>query len=95
MECRSFQIYWFRVKSLNAFFRLFISKVAWVERILETPSTGATAHAPERKPSQSEDLFSAHNFDITINLDIPAPGTGTNRETDTTCLAFRLLVIRI
>lgn len=39
------------------------------------PLAGAAPHPPERKP-QSEDLFSAHNFDITINLDIPAPGTG-------------------
>lgn len=40
------------------------------------PLAGAAPHPPEGKPSQSEDLFSAHNFDITINLDIPAPGTG-------------------
>ena len=43
------------------------------------PLTGQAAAALERKPSQSEDLFSAHNFDITINLDLPAPGTGTVR----------------
>lgn len=40
------------------------------------PLAGAAPYPPEGKPSQSEDLFSAHNFDITINLDIPAPGTG-------------------
>ncbi|XP_015751507.1 PREDICTED: RNA polymerase-associated protein RTF1 homolog [Acropora digitifera] len=28
----------------------------------------------EGKPSHSDDLFSAHNFDITINLNIPTPG---------------------
>ena len=44
--------------------------------MLDTPVDGNRAQAPEGKPSQSEDLFSAHNFDITINLDIPAPGTG-------------------
>ncbi|KAJ7371034.1 RNA polymerase-associated protein rtf1 [Desmophyllum pertusum] len=45
------------------------------DRMLDTPVDGNRAQAPEGKPSQSEDLFSAHNFDITINLDIPAPGT--------------------
>ena len=49
--------------------------------LLATPLAGAAAgghgtSAIERKPSHSEDLFSAHNFDITINLNIPAPGAG-------------------
>ena len=47
-----------------------------VEALLTAPLGSQAAAALERKPSQSEDLFSAHNFDITINLDIPAPGTG-------------------
>lgn len=42
--------------------------------MLAAPLAGQGAAVLERKPSQSEDLFSAHNFDITINLDIPAPG---------------------
>ncbi|KAL9954513.1 hypothetical protein ACROYT_G042062 [Oculina patagonica] len=46
-----------------------------VDTMLQEPVAVAGAQAPERKPSQSEDLFSAHDFDITINLDIPAPGT--------------------
>lgn len=46
-----------------------------VEALLTAPLGSQAAAALERKPSQSEDLFSAHNFDITINLDIPAPGT--------------------
>ncbi|XP_068682593.1 RNA polymerase-associated protein RTF1 homolog isoform X2 [Montipora foliosa] len=51
-----------------------------VAALLATPLAGAAAagghgtSAIERKPSHSEDLFSAHNFDITINLNIPAPG---------------------
>jgi len=44
-----------------------------VEGMLAAPLAGQGAAVLERKPSQSEDLFSAHNFDITINLDIPAP----------------------
>ena len=47
-----------------------------IERLSQMPLAGAAPYPPEGKPSQSEDLFSAHNFDITINLDIPAPGTG-------------------
>ena len=50
-----------------------------VEALLTAPLGSQAAAALERKPSQSEDLFSAHNFDITINLDIPAPGTGNMR----------------
>lgn len=46
-----------------------------IERLSQIPPAGAAHQPPDRKPSQSEDLFSAHNFDITINLDIPAPGT--------------------
>nr|XP_058951031.1 RNA polymerase-associated protein RTF1 homolog [Pocillopora verrucosa] len=49
--------------------------VSDIERLSQMPLAGAAPHPPEGKPSQSEDLFSAHNFDITINLDIPAPGT--------------------
>ena len=56
--------------------RHFLLQVSDVENLLAPSSAGEGAAAIERKPSQSEDLFSAHNFDITINLDIPAPGTG-------------------
>lgn len=49
--------------------------VSDVGTLLATPIAEQGAHVLERKPSQSEDLFSAHNFDITINLDMPAPGT--------------------
>jgi len=52
----------------------FLSQVPDVEGMLAAPLAGQGAAVLERKPSQSEDLFSAHNFDITINLDIPAPG---------------------
>ncbi|XP_032241645.2 RNA polymerase-associated protein RTF1 homolog [Nematostella vectensis] len=39
---------------------------------LDTPHfTDDTPIPPDRKTSQPEDLFSAHNFDITINLDFP------------------------
>lgn len=48
--------------------------VADVDRVLQVPEAATGAQVLEGKPSQSEDLFSAHNFDITINLDMPAPG---------------------
>ena len=41
----------------------------------QTPDVEALLTAPLGS-QRSEDLFSAHNFDITINLDIPAPGKG-------------------
>ena len=37
---------------------------------------GSKTPSLEGKPSHSDDLFSAHNFDITINLNIPTPGAG-------------------
>ena len=45
--------------------------------IAAKPSAGGNkTPSLEGKPSHSDDLFSAHNFDITINLNIPTPGTG-------------------